>query len=203
MSFCILTEKLPEDVIINGEAYRINTDFATWIRFCEAMSKIKDDPEEVAVEVINICMAEKRLPENIFVLTDALFEFYKTGLSQGEADFDKKGKEPEEKPIENKKAIYDFIYDAKYIYAAFLSQYGIDLYDEKIHWFKFCALFRGLSEEEKISKIMGYRSIKIDDVKDKKQKAFIRKMKSIYRLPDNRSEEEKNSDISNVLDRIM
>lgn len=203
MSFCILTDKLPEDVIINGEAYRINTDFATWIRFSEAMLNFKNDAVGVAVEVINICMAEKRLPDNIFILVEALFEFYKTGLAEEEAGFEEKEKETEKRGRESKKVIYDFIYDAKYIYAAFLSQYGIDLCKENIHWFKFCALFRGLSDEEKISKIMGYRSVKIDDVKDKKQKAFIRKMKSIYRLPDNRSEEERNSDISNVLDRIM
>lgn len=38
---------------------------------------------------------------------------------------------------------------------------------------------------------MEYRAVDLSTIKDKEQKAFYRKMKQIYRLPDSRSEEEK------------
>ena len=65
--------------------------------------------------------------------------------------------------------IYSFDYDSEYIYAAFMDQYNIDL----------------------IVKIMEYRSIDIDKIKDKGQKAFYRKMKNLYKLPDLRTEAQK------------
>lgn len=55
--------------------------------------------------------------------------------------------------------VLDYAIDADYIYAAFLSQYGIDLLDVKeLHWHKFLALFKGLKDDEMICKIMSYFS---------------------------------------------
>ncbi len=53
---------------------------------------------------------------------------------------------------------YCFEQDADYIYAAFLSCYGIDLTDSDMHWWKFRALFRALPQECELVKIMGYRT---------------------------------------------
>lgn len=52
-------------------------------------------------------------------------------------------------------------------------------------------MFSGLTDKNKICKIMEYRAVDLSTIKDKEQKAFYRKMKQIYRLPDSRSEEEK------------
>ena len=78
---------------------------------------------------------------------------------------------------------YDYEVDAPLIYAAFLSQYGLDLTTVTLHWHGFLALFRGLDESHKISKIMEYRSVNPADIKDKSQKRFYQKMKRLYRLP--------------------
>ena len=47
-----------------------------------------------------------------------------------------------------------------------MSQYGIDLIDiEELHWYKFLALFKGLKDDEIISKIMAYRGYEERDNK--------------------------------------
>ena len=50
---------------------------------------------------------------------------------------------------------------------------------------------------------MGYRAINIGDIKDKEQKKFYKKMKSLYSLPDNRSEEEKEIEMLEKLNSIF
>lgn len=88
--------------------------------------------------------------------------------------------------------IYSYEFDDTYIYSAFLQQYHIDLQEvEYMHWWKFKALFDGLSEETEIVKIMGYRSINLSQIKDMERRNFYKKMKKLYALPDMRTQEEK------------
>ena len=44
--------------------------------------------------------------------------------------------------------VLDYDKDSPYIYAAFLEQYGIDLVDTRLHWYKFLALLHGLHDTE-------------------------------------------------------
>ena len=63
----------------------------------------------------------------------------------------------------NDKKIFDFSEDEEYIYASFMSCYGIDLYEiaYKLPWKKFMALFNGLSDDTKIKEIMSIRARKV------------------------------------------
>ena len=88
------------------------------------------------------------------------------------------------------KKIYDYNYDADYIYAAFFEQYHIDLAEQELHWWKFSALFSALSEDCMISKIITYRVIDTKGM-EKEQKAFYNRMKRLYQLPEDISEEER------------
>ena len=98
------------------------------------------------------------------------------------------------------KQIYSFEHDSDYIFSAFLSQYNIDLNSIKyMHWWKFRALFSGLDEDHLFSKIMGYRAMDLSKIKDKEQRKYYKKLKIRYRLPDNRTEEEKEQDFANML----
>jgi hypothetical protein len=106
----------------------------------------------------------------------------------------------ESKSSENYKQIYSFEYDAEYIFSAFLSQYNIDLNSIKyMHWWKFRALFTGLNEDHLFSKIMSYRAMDLSKIKDKEQRKYYRKLKLKYRLPDTRSDREKERDFANIL----
>lgn len=67
-----------------------------------------------------------------------------------------------------------------------------------MHWWKFKALFHALDENLEFMKIMRYRAVDITKI-PKEQKDFYRKMKQIYALPDNRTEEEKEQDFISSL----
>lgn len=95
------------------------------------------------------------------------------------------------------KQIYSYEFDAEYIYSAFMEQYNIDLNSIKyLHWWKFKALFNSLNENVLFSKIMSYRVIDLSKIKDKAIKKQYKQLKELYKLPDMRSEEEKENDFA-------
>lgn len=194
---CFITDSLHETITVGDKAYMVDTDFRAWIKFGNLMSQAEDRPVDSATEAIILCVRAQTLPPNVYDTLEALLAFYGAGLSgSGQTENHSRGNY-------SGKRVYDFFLDAQYIYAAFMSQYRIDLTTAEMHWFKFCALFLGLSDSEKISKIIEYRSAKLSEIKDRKQKAFIRKMQEIYRLPDNRSESEKHQSMIASLDKLI
>lgn len=92
--------------------------------------------------------------------------------------------------------IYSYEFDDNYIYSAFLQQYNIDLQEVNLHWWKFKAMFDGLSKDTKIVEIMGYRATDLSKIKDKEEKARIKKLKKIYKIPDMRTREQKETDFA-------
>ena len=61
----------------------------------------------------------------------------------------------------------DYELDSDLIYSAFLQQYGIDLAEVKeLHWHKFCALLRGITDDTKLGQVMQYRCYEKDTRKD-------------------------------------
>lgn len=96
--------------------------------------------------------------------------------------------------------MYSFEYDDDYIYAAFMTQYGIDLNSiEYMHWWKFRSMFNSLTNQCEFVKIMEYRSIDLKDNMPKEQKAFYRKMKRIYALPSMDDEDKRTNAIAEAL----
>ena len=178
----ILIDRLPSTLTVGGISYKINSDFRTSILFELMMQDRALTNEEKLLNAIELYFQE--IPKDLEEAINKIVWFYKCG------------KEEEEREVtnsnSNSKQIYSFEHDAEYIYSAYLSQYGIDLQDiEGLHWWKFKAMFQGLNESNEIVKIMGYRALDLNEIKDKKQKAHYRKLKQLYKLPDNRTEEEK------------
>lgn len=190
----ILIDILPETVNIDDIEYEINTDFRVSILFELMMqdSSIVDD------ERIDIALSlfYPKIPHNIASAIDKMLWFYKCGKEELEVSSNGSNNKEEQ--------IYSLEYDSDYIYAAFLDQYGVDLQDiEELHWWKFKAMFKGLKEDNKISKIMGYRSIDINNNMSDSEKKHYRELKNIYFLPDNRTEEEKEKDFNNSIATLL
>lgn len=190
----ILIDLLPEHVEIDGKKYPINTDFRISILF-ELLMQDKSilDREKV---YIALNLYYPKIPHDLVQAVDKMLWFYRCGKDD-EDDSVKNGS-----TAGNGRAgmIYSFEHDAEYIYSAFLDQYGIDLQDiEHLHWWKFRALFKGLKEDNLIVKIMGYRSIEITNDMSDSEKKYYRKMKRIYALPDNRTQEEKERDFTDAI----
>lgn len=143
-----LTKKngLPNVVEIDGKPYSIYTDFRVWMRFEIEVSKLKRGEN---MDVSYLFMNDKPL----YCPLSQLFVF-----SRPQSELPRNTKHSEVIAL-------DYELDADYIYAAFMSRYGIDLCDiDYLHWHKFLALFKGL-KNEMICDIMQYRCYEKSDGK--------------------------------------
>ncbi len=177
----ILFCKPPLSVTIDGEDYKINTDFRVWIEIEELLYSSKlSEGERFARCLI---LAYPQLPPHPFGALEELFRFYFAGKtpSPSAASFHASKTMP----------VYDLAEDAAYIYGSFLAQYGIDLFDAELHWWKFRALLTCLSDKSKFAQIVSYRSTDTQAIDDPNKRRFYEKMKRLYALPDNRTQEEK------------
>ena len=183
---------LPQGISIDGIFYTVNTDFKVWIEIANIISSKELNIFEKAEKSLALCYKES-LPDTFSNAINGMFEFYRCGKIPANP----------EKTSAFAKPVIDLIEDRDMIAAAFLHDYNIDLFSTPMHWWEFKALLSSLSEDNKIVKIMGYRAINIADIKDKEQKKFYKKMKSLYSLPDNRSEEEKEMEMLEKLNMIF
>lgn len=172
----ILIDRLPETVDIGGRKYPINYGYR-------------------ANMLIEMCMfSEDRSDEQ--KLLDSLNIFYKNSIPADRNKamekllwFFRCGKEEDRKPggAGMKKHMiraYCFDTDDAMIYAAFRSQYGINLNKTKnddLHWWEFMAMFHSLSEDLLIKRVMYYRTADLNGM-GKNQKAFIKKMRKLYAI---------------------
>ena len=108
--------------------------------------------------------------------------FYRCGEPE-EKNEDENGKRQRYQRRSSKEPAYSFAQDAPYIYAAFKEQYGIDLTEVEMHWWKFMALFESLNEDTKMSRIMYYRKVSTSGL-PKEKRAFLNEMKKLYKITD-------------------
>ena len=189
----ILIDLLPEKIDIEGVEYAINSNFRTSMLF-EIMMSDKDLDDKQKIEKA-LDLYYPKIPDDINEAMEQLLWFYRCGkdIVTSSGNGNGKGKSNQ---------IYDFSFDDDYIYSAFLDQYGVDLQDtENLHWWKFKALFKSLREDNEIVKIMGYRSMDLNKIEDKEEKAHYKKMKDLYKIKNisSKDEIEKLDSIENVL----
>ncbi len=181
----LLIDKLPTDY----EGLKINTNFRSFILFELLMQDNEISQKDKILLTLSYFFDER--PKDVKKAIEGVLWFYRCGEKEKHSKSGGNGKQ---------KQIYSFEHDAKYIYSAFLDQYGIDLNEiDYLHWFKFRALFEGLKSDNKICEIMGYRAIDLNKIKDKEEKKKYRKLQREFALPDNRSKEEKEQDFANSL----
>ena len=187
MGVNILLDPLPETVEVDGRAVPVNTDFRTFIQFEQILQRPDIDNRSKVMQWLELCFGSY-VPTDIKGAVDKLLELYRCGKPAKKQAKTLKNGNVEIKP----KMIYDYDFDAPYIYGAFMSQYGIDLNDiEYLHWWKFHALFSSLNSSNKIVEIMGYRAAELDKIGDKKERARIARLKQIFAIPDAQTTEEK------------
>ena len=193
MYYNIILGKLPTKT---PNKMRIRTDFRESIKFELLMQDNSISDADKIKLALNLYYYEPEKIQDVKKAIKDILWFYKCGKEDKNVD-----NENEENNINNKqKQIYSYEFDAEYIYSAFMEQYRIDLNKIKyLHWWKFKALLISLNENILFSKIMGYRAMNINKIKDKDMKKHYKKMKKIYALPDMRSEEEKENDFADAL----
>lgn len=185
----LLIDLVPTTLRIEGEDYKINSDFRTSILFELLMQDSSIGKEEKIFMALELYYPI--IPKNINEAIEEILWFYGCGKDILHSKGIGKGKSTQ---------IYSFEHDDDYIYSAFLDQYGVDLQDiEYLHWWKFKAMFKALKEDNEVVKIMGYRAIDLSKIKDTEQKSYYRKMKEIYKIPIAKDEKDKLEEINNIL----
>lgn len=174
----ILVDPLPDVVIVGGMEYQINTGFRTSVLF-ELLVRDKKIPDPAKI----IGMLQLYYPQEPADKDEAIKKilwFYNCGKQEEK----KEERNKTAKDFRQDKALYSFEQDAPLIYAAFLAEYGIDLQDiEDLHWWKFSALFDGLSDDRKIRQVMRIRGMDTSGLSTKEIKR-INDLKKYYALKD-------------------
>ncbi len=191
MYYNLILNKLPQ---YTPSRLKIRTDFRESIKFELLMQDSKLNEEEKVKLALNLYYNLNDITDVKKAVEDIIW-FYKGGKNEKE-NVDKEVKKSNSK----EKQIYSYEFDAEYIYSAFMEQYNIDLNSIKyLHWWKFKALFNSLNENVLFSKIMGYRAIDLSKIKDKSMKKQYKKLQELYKLPDMRTEQEKEDDFAEAL----
>lgn len=173
---------------------RIKIDFDTNFRACVTFEIMMQNPRysdrAKTFQALNLFYPEINQIKNVKQAIDDIIWFYSCGKSEEKTS-------QKEKNNRKNKQIYSYVFDNDLIYSAFKNQYNIDLEEiDYLHWWKFKAMFNGLKADNKIVEIMGYRSIELSEIKDKEMRKHYKKLQQIYKLPDMRTEEQKESDFA-------
>ncbi len=144
-----LHDSLPNTITVEGREFLIKTDFRYWLLFDEIVKEYGK----------KIDLSEFRF---LFVDDMPLCDFTK----ELEAFFNNPNSTP--KSSGRKQKVIDFQEDGEYIYASFMSAYGIDLFKVNMHWHLFKALVIGLPKGTIMSEIMSIRGWKKDNRKIEK-----------------------------------
>lgn len=162
---------LPDAINVKGRAYKIYTDYRVWLNYAKVISS-----EGKTLRDIAFVFVDEIPPCNFW---DELLAFYQNPNAT-----------PNDISSPGDDTLYDYIEDGEYIYASFMKDYGIDLIDTDMHWWKFKALFTSLSEDTKMAKIMGYRGYKKPAKSDTIDSSHA-KLKRIWSLDERITDEER------------
>ena len=172
----------PEYAEINGKKYKINTDFRYAIE-CDKISRDETIGDlERALAVIFVLFGEDGI--NAQDDYESLLRMAKKYLLCNK-ELEDTNEEPD----------MDYSEDMDYIEASFQSDYGINLENTEMHWWKFNKLINGLSNSELgncciLNKVRNLRNYDVSEIKDQKERDKIIKAKERVALKRKRKEPE-------------
>ena len=165
----------PEYATIDGEEYKINTDFNVALRCFEVVEddEITDTERTLAV----LFLLYGFIPDHhLDEFLDKASLFLQCGVKN-------------DNPSSNERDI-DLNADRCYINASFMSDYKIDLSQTKMHYWMFVDLLKGLTEHCILSRVREIRNYDISDIKDAKIRNKILKAQESVALPKKFTKEE-------------
>ena len=181
-----------DEVVENRIKIDFDTNFRIGIAFEIMMQNPKYSMRAKTYQALKLFYPEINKIKDTKKAIDDIIWFYSCGKSEEKtSQKNRKGKN---------KQIYSYEFDNDLIYSAFKNQYNVDLEEiEYLHWWKFKAMFNGLKSDNRIVEIMGYRAMDLSKIKDKDMKKHYKQLQEEYKLPDMRSEEEKEEDFAEAL----
>lgn len=163
--FNIMLDPLPNDW--NG--YPIDSDFQTGIMISQCMADESLSNDEKFLTAMDLLFPQDKPPVNEAeeAITWFLNEYNHDNMTS-------KKKEKEE-------IVFDFDIDQWRIYAAFKSQYNIDLNTAQLHWFVFMGLLSNLAECA-LTRVMDIRQKEITPKMSRKEKNAIMAAKKVFAI---------------------
>lgn len=134
-----LYEKIPYSVTVNGKRIRLNLEYRNVLRMLDIFRRddlLPDARDWLALRCI--CRRPRKGMKNAVMV-----------LLFGD-DWNCRNEERER--------ITDFGQDADLIRAAFLQEYGINLFRQSLNWFEFTCLMAGLPDGSRYSDVLGIRA---------------------------------------------
>lgn len=167
--FNILTDALPDSVILYGKKYPVHTSFKNWVKISCILERENLKEPKIMAEVLKLCYKETLPPNSTSALLGAI-------------SFLNRGTDFSVSPQVKKERITSFCADCDLIYSAFYSKYGIDLEKEDLHWYKFCSLFETLADENPFKTVIKIRTTDENEIKNAKARSRISALKAKYRI---------------------
>ncbi len=175
-----LTQDPLNEVIFNGKSYHLDLAFDTVLQYLQLSSDDDLSKEEKAEYAITLFLDEQDLPND-----PEFYELIFKAVNE-EITADPYGNNmPNSNPFGLAPIKYfDYVQDAEAIFASFMSEYHINLLEQrgKMHWREFKALFNGLSENSYMQRIISIRQRDLSDVEDGKMRQQLTDAKSYYAL---------------------
>lgn len=186
-----ITKKLPASLTVAGISVPIDTGFRIWVQIWKIRESNKDGWKK-AFAILTLAYPSKEYKQLIA-------NNYEEALSKA-LDFLNRtlgNDEPERPPTRSEKRLkglrlLDWDHDASRVVSDFMREYGIDLTDGDLtmHWWRFMALFNGLSDQSATMEAIAIRAADIDDKNlsgDAKRR--LRERKTSLMLPARSKEE--------------
>ena len=185
----------PEYVKVEDKKYKINADFRVAIECQDIATNETIGDYERALAIIYKLFGDEGIntPEHY----ERLLELATKYLSCGKEIDNKSNEEPD----------MDFVQDIDYIEASFMSDYGIDLANTEMHWWKFYNLINGLSNSEMgnccvLNRVRNLRTYDTKDIKDPKELEKIKEAKKQVALKKRNKKQELSSEQKQNIDNF-
>lgn len=172
----MLPQKFPTEyteVTDGGETVLpFRTDFICWMRFEELITDCRIPEDRLVITALRLIFPV--MPRDLSRAAMFMLWFYRCGEPPKETS--------ESGTMLSSRRAYSFDADFPMIAAAFYEKYGIDLWETKMHWWKFRGLFMGL-HDCRFTDICGWRTADISDDMPDYRREFLEKMQQVYALP--------------------
>lgn len=188
-----LAYSIDDEIVIDKKKYKLDFSFDNVLRLFDMLNdKELDDVTQIETG-LEMLIGNRLEDYDIQEKEEIFYSIFKQTIGKGVEESQSVDIEGNPMPanVDDKEKTYDLKQDAEYIYASFMSDYGIDLFEQqgKLHWFKFKALLGGLTDGSKFLRVIEIRTMELPKGKGtEKERKRIRELQEHYALKDGKNE---------------
>lgn len=172
-----MCDPMPSALVVGGIPFAIASDHRTGVRCMSMLDRVDLTPEERAAHVL-LALYGEHVPQDVAAAVERAMWF----LGANALPSRRRASGP--RPL-------DWDIDSPLIAADFQREYAIDLTDPatSMHWWRFMALFRGLSDGSRTMQEIGARTAEADADDGPAERSRIKKLRRDHALPPRTMEE--------------